>query len=169
MDDLSEIIVPQTQIAKFKTKIASATENLKRCPNSAKFKLSLKTLKKKFAAAKLVTKQHALTVKNSRRKIVKHSARKRQKPTYHVDHGIPSSLSSAPESSEIDELKKQLKAKSEELLEVKNKLLHTEGQLLHTQQQVIFSKNSTFHSSQYLNNRKHLNNCVVSIWINSIY
>ena len=35
-DHLPEIIVPQTQIA-------SATENLKRCPNSAKFKLSLKT------------------------------------------------------------------------------------------------------------------------------
>ena len=100
---------------------------------------------------------------------MKHSPRKRQKSTYHVDDGIPSSPSSAPESSEIDELKKELKAKSEELLEVKNKLLHTEGLLLHTQQQVIFSKNSTFHSSQYLNNRKHLNNCVVSIWINSIY
>ena len=42
-DHLPEIIVPQTQIAKFKTKIASATENLKGCPNSAKFKLSLKT------------------------------------------------------------------------------------------------------------------------------
>ena len=42
-DHLPEIIVPQTQIAKFKTKNASATENLKRCPNSAKFKLSLKT------------------------------------------------------------------------------------------------------------------------------
>ena len=72
---------------------------------------------------------------------MKHSPRKRQKSTYHVDDGIPSSQISAPESSEIDELKKELKAKSEELLEVKNKLLHTGGQLLHTREQLnIFKK-----------------------------
>lgn len=148
---LPEIIVPQTQIAKLNKKINIAAKNLKRNPDSTSSKLTLKTLKKKLIAATNANKRN-VTVHKARRKVVKHSLKKRQKPDVPVVD-VPST-SDMSKNSEIEELKQQLKAKSEEVLHIQNKLLHTEGQLLYTQQQLLIFKNLYFSFKSIAEDRK---------------